>query len=163
MKISTVTVSIFAICTCCLAGSTLGQTISVAGFNDTNCAILGSPSSQSLPNPNTILQNTCTKIYSFSGGYDLYALANCSEVSSVPQVRVYLYTNPGCTNFTSLNFNTSDICQTVQPPPIYGSYKFICNAVPVNKPFFPKAACSAYNFSWLLSVCAALVFLLEVS
>jgi hypothetical protein len=153
MKISNA--SVIAFCAYCLAGSALGQIITLAGYNDTNCAVLGNPTSQSIPHPSVFPQNVCSKIFRFPDGTELYALANCATVSSVFQVRTLFYLNSGCTTYLSANVNASGLCQTVDPPPPYGSFKFSCTA---HKLYFPISACAACDITSLLAVFAALAF-----
>ena len=160
MKISTA--FIIAFCTHCLAGCAFGQIVyvSVAGYNDTNCAVLGSPSSPSIPHPALVSQNVCSIVHRLPSGTELYVLANCTTVSGVSQVRALFYLNSGCTTYYSTNVNTSGLCQTVDPPPPFRSFKFTCTAREI---YFPKSACAACDINWLLAVFAALAFWIEVS
>jgi hypothetical protein len=153
MKISTAFIIVF--CTCCLTGCAFGQIISLAGYNDTKCTVLGSPTSQSIPHPAVFPQDVCTKVLRFPDGTELYVVAKCTAVSSVSQIGALFYLNSGCTTYFSSNLNTSGLCQTVDPAPPYGSFKFSCTA---HKLYFPISACAACGTTWLLAVFAALAF-----
>jgi hypothetical protein len=111
MKISSV--FIIAFCAYCMAGCAFGQTVTGVFYNDTSCSVIGNPLAPSIPNPNTFNINTCTKVLPATPPKfpaDIYAVGNCSQVSGVWEVHLYLFADPSCSTFVGHAYNTSGLC-----------------------------------------------------
>jgi hypothetical protein len=125
MKVSAVL--FIAICTFCMSGCIFGQTVSIAFYNDASCNTLGSLSPMS--NPNTIVQNSCSKVSPGSAQPflpEFYAMVNCS--GSMFHANVHSENTCAAQSLGMSIHNTSGFCMTENPLPPFLSFKFTCNA-----------------------------------
>jgi hypothetical protein len=129
MKISSV--YIIAFCAYCVAGCAFGQTVTCGFYKDTSCKVIANPLAPSIPNPNTFNINTCTKVLPLIPGVtpaDIYAVGNCSQVSGVWEVHLYMFADPSCSFFGGHSHSTSGLCNLEEDASVpWKSSKLSCS------------------------------------